>query len=180
MFNNTYLFSSTNLRAISSRRFAKISLPHSNRPCISSTIISTYFAYFPSRYLYSTSQSFSSIDHHKFTPSDDRKYNYFQNVEIKSNGVAIIRFDSLNKKVNTLSFAAKDEATALWEQEIQNNSSIKAVIFASSKHESFIAGADIFDIQSLEDKSEALAHIESAFRLFRKMQSKKYTTNLCH
>jgi len=172
MFYNTTLFSSINLRAVSRTRYAKISLPQSHRLCPSSTVVSTFLTYFRSRNLHSTSHCFSSTHASKFTPSEDRKYKYFQNVEITSNGVAIIRFDSLNKKVNTLSFAAKDEASALWEQEIKKNSSIKAVIFASSKHESFIAGADIFDIQSLEDKSDATAHIESAFRLFRNMQSK--------
>lgn len=120
---------------------------------------------------WTTVRSFSSINT-KFTSSPERKYEFFQNIEITKSGVAIVRFDHLTKKVNTLSFASKDEAFLLWDNDIHNNSNIKSVVFTSAKKKNFIAGADIFDIQSLEDKSEVAAHIDSALRLFRTMQSK--------
>jgi len=173
MIYSAALFNSIPLRVMPRTRSIKYLPFFSHILCPSSAVISPYAVVTCSRHLDSTFQCFSNTATSKFTPTEDRKYQFFRNVEITSNEIAIIRFDSLNKKVNTLSFAAKDEASALWEQEILNNSSVKAVVFTSSKHKSFIVGADIFDIQSLEDKSDIATHIESAFRLFRSMQSKK-------
>ncbi len=109
-----------------------------------------------------------------FTPTPERKYQFFQNVELTptSPQIAIIRFDNPTKKVNTISFSLKDEAETLWNNEIHNNPSIKGVVFASSKKDNFIAGADIFDIQSLEKKEDVIPLIESAMKFFQKLKSK--------
>ena len=94
-----------------------------------------------------------------FTPSPERKYQFFQNVEVTPSGVAIIRFDNPDKKVNTLSFAL-----------MHNN--IKSVVFTSAKESGFIAGADIFDISSIEDKSTLVPIIEEALQFFLHMKAK--------
>ena len=107
-----------------------------------------------------------------FAPTQERKYEFFQNVEITNEGIAIIRFDNPNKKVNTISFKLKDEAEKLWEDEIHSNSSVKGVVFSSAKPDSFIAGADIFDIQSLENKEDVIPLIESATKFFHHIKSK--------
>lgn len=75
-----------------------------------------------------------------FVPSPERKYEFFQNVELASGGIAMIRFDNPNKKVNTISFKLKDEAEKLWKDEIENNSHVKGVVFTSGKPDGFIAG----------------------------------------
>ena len=107
-----------------------------------------------------------------FSPTPERKYEFFQNVEITDSGVAIIRFDDLGKKVNTISFALFDELKQLWNSEIHSNESVKAVIFTSAKEDCFVAGADIFDIQSLENKQDVIPIIESGLEFFQKMRGK--------
>ncbi len=107
-----------------------------------------------------------------FIPTPERKYQFFQNVQITDTGIAIIKFDNPSKKVNTISFDLKDEAERLWDDEIHHNSSIKGVVFTSGKKDGFIAGADIFDIQKLEHKADVVPLIESATQFFLKLKSK--------
>ena len=107
----------------------------------------------------------------KFTPTADRKYEYFQNVELKENGVAVIRFDC-PKSVNTISFHLKDEAKTLWKTEIDSNAAVKAVVFASAKPGMFIAGADIFDIKSIENKQDLVPLITDALDFFQSIKKK--------
>lgn len=108
----------------------------------------------------------------KFAPSPERKYEFFQNVDLKENGVAVIRFDC-PKAVNTISFALKDEAKQLWKQEIEANANVKAVVFASAKPGMFIAGADIFDIKSIENKQDLVPLIADGLDFFQHMKAKK-------
>ena len=64
------------------------------------------------------------------------------------------------------------EAQTLWDS-IASDSSVKSVVFTSAKDGCFIAGADIFDISSVEDKSELVPIIEEALLFFLKMKEKK-------
>jgi len=114
----------------------------------------------------------TSVQEAVFLPTAERKYAFFQNVEITPDGIAMIRFDNPAKKVNTISFKVKDEAEKLWATEIENNSDVKGVVFTSGKPDGFIAGADIFDIQSLENKEDAVPLIESATNFFQHLKSK--------
>ena len=107
-----------------------------------------------------------------FVPTPDRKYQYFQNVEFTPQGVAIIRFDNPDKKYNTVNKFLRDEAMTLWNDEIHNNSDVRAVVFTSGKPDGFIAGADIFDIQSVENKEELIPFIEEWLNFFQHMKSK--------
>lgn len=103
-----------------------------------------------------------------FVPTEQRKYRFFQNVELTSDGIAIVKFDNPEKKVNTISFALKEEAEKLWKVEIQSRiQSVRAVVFISAKPDCFVAGADIFDIQSLDDKTQLVPLIESATHFFQ-------------
>lgn len=58
------------------------------------------------------------------------------------NGVAVIRLDGPDK-MNTLSDKLLVESEKLWIEKIENDPSIKAAVFISSKPDNFIAGADI-------------------------------------
>mmetsp|Transcript_29382 Transcript_29382/g.80711 ORF Transcript_29382/g.80711 Transcript_29382/m.80711 type:complete len:806 (+) Transcript_29382:54-2471(+) len=107
-----------------------------------------------------------------FVATPERKYEFFQNVELLSNGVAIIRFDCLGKSVNTISFALAEESKKLWSEEIENNESAKAVVFASAKPGTFIAGADIFDIKKTENKQDLIPIIEDGLKFFQHIRSK--------
>jgi enoyl-CoA hydratase / long-chain 3-hydroxyacyl-CoA dehydrogenase len=106
-----------------------------------------------------------------FTPSAERKYEYFQNVELTPEGVAVIRFDC-PKKVNSISFALSKEAQKLWKDEIVNNSDVKAVVFGSAKKDMFIAGADIFDLQAVQNKQDLIGLIEDGMNFFQGMKKK--------
>lgn len=107
-----------------------------------------------------------------FIPTLKRKYKFFKNVEITDSGVAIIRFDCLNKSVNSISFAMADESKNLWNVEIENNNKVKAVVFASGKPGTFVVGADIYDIQRTENKQDLAPIIEDAVMFFQRMRSK--------
>ena len=106
-----------------------------------------------------------------FMPTTERNYEFFQNVELTSDGVAVIRFDC-PKSVNTISFALKDEAKQLWKKEIESNPAVKAVVFSSAKPGMFIAGADIFDIKAIEDKAQLVPLIEDGLNFFQHMKKK--------
>jgi hypothetical protein len=58
------------------------------------------------------------------------------------NGVAIIRLDG-PEKMNTLNDKVLAESQKLWAEKIENDPTIKAAVFISSKPDNFIAGADI-------------------------------------
>ena len=107
-----------------------------------------------------------------FQPTEARKYQFFTNVKINSDGVAIIQFDNPSKSVNTISFALKDEAKALWKQEIESNPSVRAVVFTSAKPNGFIAGADIHDIRDVEDKNQLKDMIKDGMDFFQQMKKK--------
>jgi enoyl-CoA hydratase/long-chain 3-hydroxyacyl-CoA dehydrogenase len=106
-----------------------------------------------------------------FSPSPDRKYEFFQNIEFTPEGVAVIRFDC-PKKVNSISFALSKEAQKLWADEIADNANVKAVVFGSAKKDMFIAGADIFDLQAVEDKQDLVGLIEDGMNFFQGMKKK--------
>jgi enoyl-CoA hydratase/long-chain 3-hydroxyacyl-CoA dehydrogenase len=61
----------------------------------------------------------------------------------------------------------------MWEAEVQTNPAVKSVVFTSAKESGFIAGADIFDISSVGDKSSLVPVIEEALQFFLHMKSKK-------
>jgi len=107
-----------------------------------------------------------------FSPTPSRKYEHFKNVEISKEGVAIIRFDCLKSSVNTISFALKDEAKTLWKNEIENNSDVTGIVFTSSKPDMFIAGADIFDIKTIENKQDLVPLIADGLDFFQHMKKK--------
>jgi enoyl-CoA hydratase / long-chain 3-hydroxyacyl-CoA dehydrogenase len=107
-----------------------------------------------------------------FVSTPERKYKHFTNVEVTPDGVAVIRFDCPGKKVNTISFALAKEAEQLWRDEVETNDQIKAVVFSSAKPNMFIAGADIFDIKQIEDKSQLVGLIEEGLIFFQNMRRK--------
>ena len=107
-----------------------------------------------------------------FTPSPERKYEFFQNVQLTDSGVAVIRFDCPGKSVNTISFKLAQEAKKLWKTEIDANDSVKAVVFGSAKPNMFIAGADIFDIKAVENKQDLVPLIADGVEFFQHWKNK--------
>jgi len=86
----------------------------------------------------------------------------------------LVKLNNPEKSVNTISFALKDEAKLLWRTEIANNlDTVKAVVFMSGKPNTFIAGADIFDIQSVENKHDLVPLIKDGTDFFQELKSAK-------
>ena len=114
-----------------------------------------------------------------FVGTPERKYENFTNVEVTDDGIAIVRFDCAGQSVNTISFAVKDEAKALWEAEINSNPSVRAVVFASAKPNTFIAGADIKDIKGVPDKQALVPFIEDGIDFFKNTLKAKKIPLVC-
>lgn len=74
--------------------------------------------------------------------------------EVTGSGVAIATLDVAGQRMNTLSPALNDDFAAVCKR-IETDAGIKAVVFASGKPDSFIAGADIKAIAGVKDAPEA-------------------------
>lgn len=94
-----------------------------------------------------------------------REYEYFDNFEVKD-GVAIVRLNGPGK-MNTISNGLQAEAEKIFNERILTNKDVKAVVFISSKPDSFIAGADIDMIKKIEDKSELVDLCMNGHLFFR-------------
>ena len=66
---------------------------------------------------------------------------------IHNNGVAVLKLDAKESKVNTLNPALQEETTKIWKDFIEpRKNDIKSVVFMSAKPDNFIAGADVSEI----------------------------------
>lgn len=88
-----------------------------------------------------TRQTFASPATFSSVTTTAERGTYFGPLTI-DNGVAIIRLDG-PEKMNTLNDKVLAESQELWASKIENDPSIKAAVFISSKPDNFIAGADI-------------------------------------
>nr|CAG4643738.1 EOG090X01G2 [Lepidurus arcticus] len=92
--------------------------------------------------------------------------------EVKNN-VAVIRFNSPNSKVNTLSREVMAELEELMKQ-VQNDSNVKAGVLISGKPGCFIAGADITMMEKAKSAAEVTKLSKDAQEaLFKLEQSSK-------
>lgn len=103
-----------------------------------------------------------------------RDYQYFDNFEVQD-GIAIVRFNGPGK-MNTISTGLQKEAEKIFTDKIISNKDVKAVVFISSKPDSFIAGADIDMISTIKDKSELKLLCMQGHVLFK--EAKKVPLNI--
>src|SRR6185369_14241638 len=75
-------------------------------------------------------------------------------VELRSDGVAIVRFDLAGESLNTLKPSFAQEFSELLGR-LERDVALKAVVFTSGKADSFIAGADIRMLDSVSRADEA-------------------------
>lgn len=104
-----------------------------------------------------------------------RDYKYFDNLEIKDN-IAIVRINCPGS-VNTISTGLQHEAEAIFKEKIISNKDVKAVVFISSKPDSFIAGADIDMIGAIEDKSKLFDICMAGHSFFKEAKKVGYIVN---
>ena len=74
-------------------------------------------------------------------------------IEKRGDGVAIVRMDIPGEPMNTLKADFVDTFMGVFET-IENDPDIKAVVFTSGKKDSFIAGADITMLESVETEED--------------------------
>lgn len=95
-------------------------------------------------------------------------------LEIKEN-IAILNFDLIDQKVNTLSFLVLKEFDEKLD-EISQNDKLKALIISSNKENNFIAGANIKEIEKLTDEKIIYEKLLDIHKIFNKLENLKIPT----
>ncbi len=101
----------------------------------------------------------------------------YQNWQVKTDGDNIVwlYFDRAGRSTNSISPAVLDELEQILE-EISNDNSVRAIIFASAKTTGFIAGADVEQFTQFKSKEEAMVFINKGQDLFKKIAAFKIPT----
>lgn len=100
-------------------------------------------------------------------------------LEVSSDGVGTVWFDTPNKKVNLLSPHMLDEIESVLD-EVSKRPDIKAVVFASKKSDNFIAGADLVSItQDSFNVEKAVAFGDKGRHLFQRVAELEVPTVAC-
>ena len=87
---------------------------------------------------------------------------------IEKNGVANLIFDLQNEKVNKLSsLAMTDLERAI--SVIDGNKAIRVLVITSAKANNFIAGADINEIKSINNREDALQKVKRGQDILNKI-----------
>ena len=91
------------------------------------------------------------------------------NLEVREDGVGIVRFDDPNSAVNTLNEALIVEMKDLL-TEIENNDKIKSTVIISGKKGNFIAGADINMLAKAKTAEEVKQISLDGHQLFNRLE----------
>lgn len=90
------------------------------------------------------------------------------NYEVKSD-VAVVRFNTPNSKVNTLSQKLQSEFTDVM-NEVWANDAVRSIVLISSKPGCFIAGADINMIEECKTAEEVVRLSQDGQKMFEKIE----------
>lgn len=91
-------------------------------------------------------------------------------IEKRSDGVAVVRMDVPGETMNTLQQNFAEEFGSVFE-ELEKATDVRAVVFTSGKKDSFIAGADIRMIQSVETVDQAAELSRSGQRAMARIEA---------
>ncbi|MGF1724253.1 fatty acid oxidation complex subunit alpha FadJ [Photobacterium nomapromontoriensis] len=91
------------------------------------------------------------------------------------NGVAWLKIDVPNEKMNTLQAAFGDQVTAVLD-ELKGQSGIKGMVVYSGKPDNFVAGADIRMLAACTTAEEARALAEKGQQLFSELENLPFHT----
>ncbi len=89
--------------------------------------------------------------------------------EIDENGVGVLTLDAAGRRMNTL-FPELGEGIADIVNQIETDAAVRAVVIISGKPDSFIAGADIDVIDTVQQASEATAMCRELQNVFARME----------
>ena len=90
-------------------------------------------------------------------------------VETKPDGVALVLYDVPGESVNTLRDGFQHEFEAAFGR-LAEDSAIKAVVLASAKPDSFVAGADIEMLSRLKSAAEASGLARSGQQAMQRLE----------
>jgi 3-hydroxyacyl-CoA dehydrogenase / enoyl-CoA hydratase / 3-hydroxybutyryl-CoA epimerase len=93
-------------------------------------------------------------------------------LEVRPDGVAVIRFDSPGTHINILSRAFFDEFRGCLDR-IEADSSIRACVLSSAKSDSFIAGANLKEFLAMKEASEGEAFSRAGHALLDRVAASK-------
>jgi 3-hydroxyacyl-CoA dehydrogenase/enoyl-CoA hydratase/3-hydroxybutyryl-CoA epimerase len=96
-------------------------------------------------------------------------------LRIFKNNTAAIVFDNDKSKVNTLGKQTLKELDHILD-DLQKNKNIKLLTIQSIKEDVFIAGADIKEIQNLNEETEALEKVKFGQAVLNKIEKLKFPT----
>ncbi|XP_062891995.1 trifunctional enzyme subunit alpha, mitochondrial-like [Mobula hypostoma] len=111
---------------------------------------------------------FSDNFHRCFTVSSVMMERTHVNYEVK-NDVAVVRFNTPNSKVNTLSQKLQSEFTDVM-NEVWANDAVRSIVLISSKPGCFIAGADINMIEECKTAEEVVRLSQEGQKIFSKIE----------
>ena len=92
------------------------------------------------------------------------------------NSVAVVTFDTPEKKVNTFTMESLEELFAILCDLDADIGALKGVVFTSAKEQSFIAGADISIIEDLRDSEAAAVMARKGQEVFNLIAALPFTT----
>jgi len=96
-------------------------------------------------------------------------------VETDKDNILWLYFDRAGRSANSISPAVLDELEQILNK-VQNDGSVRAVIFASAKTSGFIAGADIEQFTQFKDSKEAMVFINKGQDLYKRIAALKIPT----
>ncbi|MBY0551906.1 MAG: enoyl-CoA hydratase/isomerase family protein [Candidatus Obscuribacterales bacterium] len=98
-------------------------------------------------------------------------------MEKLASGIAVITFDLPGSKLNTLGFNSMTDLNELLEA-VKSDSTVKGLVLLSGKKDSFIAGADVSEIKSIQGRSieEAYNASQLGKEIFAKIANLPFNT----
>lgn len=91
-------------------------------------------------------------------------------LEKREDGIAILTMDVPGESVNTLKADFGDEISAILD-DIENDSSVKGVVLASGKKDSFVAGADVSMLAACQSSEDAQALSVAGQQIFDRIEA---------
>ena len=92
-------------------------------------------------------------------------------VEMKGDGVAVVRLDQEGAKVNSLNQIFMDDFNTVFEK-LNNDSNVKSIVLISGKKGNFIAGADINMLAACKTEEEAANLARNGHKIFFNMEKR--------
>lgn len=98
-------------------------------------------------------------------------------LEMLSGGIAFVTFDLPGAKLNTLGFKTMTELNEILEK-VKADAGVKGLVITSGKSDSFIAGADVSEIQAIQKRSISEAYDASQLgkEIFSKIAKLPFNT----